>query len=63
LWLIPADGRNPIPAAVFHPDNHGNASVILPGLPPGLPARDFAVTVEDEGGAQTPTLPYVLAGS
>jgi hypothetical protein len=63
LWLIPADGRNPIPAAVFHPDNHGNASVILPGLPPGVPARDFGVTVEDEGGAQTPTLPFVLAGS
>jgi hypothetical protein len=63
LWLIPADGRNPIPAAVFHPDNHGNASVILPDLPTGVPARDFAVTVEDEGGAQTPTLPYVLAGS
>ena len=63
LWLIPADGRNPIPAAVFHPDNHGNASVILPGLPTGVPARDFGVTVEDEGGAQTPTLPYVLAGS
>ena len=63
LWLIPADGRNPIPAAVFHPDNHGNASVILPGLPTGVPARDFGVTVEDEGGAQAPTLPYVLAGS
>ena len=63
LWLVPADGRNPIPAAVFHPDNHGNASVILPGLPTGAPARDFGVTVEDEGGAQAPTLPYVLAGS
>jgi len=63
LWLIPSDGRNPIPAAVFHPDNHGNASVILPGLPTGVPARDFGVTVEDEGGAQAPTLPYVLAGS
>jgi hypothetical protein len=63
LWLIPSDGRNPIPAAVFHPDNHGNASVILPGLPTGAPARDFGVTVEDEGGAQAPTLPYVLAGS
>jgi hypothetical protein len=63
LWLVPADGRNPIPAAVFHPDNHGNASVILPTLPAGVPARDFGVTVEDEGGAQTPTLPFILAGS
>jgi len=63
LWLVPADGRNPIPAAVFHPDNHGNASVILPSLPADVPARNFGVTVEDEGGAQTPTLPFVLAGS
>jgi anti-sigma-K factor RskA len=63
LWLVPADGRNPIPAAVFHPDSHGNASVILPTLPAGIPARSFAVTIEDEGGAQTPTLPFVLTGS
>ena len=63
LWLVPADGRIPIPAAVFHPDNHGNASVILPSLPAGVPARNFGVTVEDEGGAQTPTLPFVLAGN
>jgi hypothetical protein len=63
LWLVPADGRNPIPAAVFHPDSHGNASVILPTLPAGVPARNFGITVEDEGGAQTPTLPFILAGS
>jgi len=63
LWLVPADGRNPIPAAVFHPDNHGNASVILPSLPAGVPSRNFGVTVEDEGGAQTPTPPFILAGS
>jgi hypothetical protein len=63
LWLIPADGRDPIAAAVFHPDNHGNASVILPGLPAGVPAKGFGVTIEDEGGAQTPTPPFVLAGS
>jgi hypothetical protein len=63
LWLIPADGHNPIAAAVFHPDNHGNANVILPSLPTGVAARDFGVTVEDEGGAQAPTLPFVLAGS
>jgi hypothetical protein len=63
LWLVPADGRNPIPAAVFHPDNHGNASVLLPTLPAGVPARNFGVSIEDEGGAQTPTPPYILAGS
>jgi len=63
LWLIPADGRNPIAAAVLHPDNHGNASVILPKLPTGVAAKGFGLSIEDEGGAQTPTLPYVMAGS
>jgi hypothetical protein len=63
LWLLPADGRNPIAAAVFHPDNHGNASVILPALPTGVAAKGFAVSIEDDGGTQTPTPPFVMAGS
>ena len=63
LWLLPADGRNPIAAAIFHPDNHGNASVILPTLPTGVAAKGFGVSIEDEGGAQTPTPPFVLSGS
>jgi hypothetical protein len=63
LWLIPADGRDPIPAGTFHPDESGNASVIMPPLPKGIEAKAFGVTVEDEGGSQTPTLPIILAGS
>jgi hypothetical protein len=63
LWLLPADGRNPIAAALFHPDEHGNASVILPTLPTGIAAKGFGVSIEDEGGAQNPTLPFVLASS
>lgn len=63
LWLIPADGRDPIPAGTFHPDAHGNASVIMPTLPKGVEAKAFGVTVEDEGGAQTPTLPIILVGA
>jgi hypothetical protein len=63
LWLIPADGRDPIPAGTFHPDTRGNASVILPPLPKGIEAKAFGVTIEDEGGSQTPTMPIVLAGS
>jgi len=63
LWLIPADGRNPIPAGTFHPDDRGNASVILPPLPRRIEAKAFGVTVEDEGGSQTPTLPIIMAGS
>jgi anti-sigma-K factor RskA len=63
LWLIPADGRDPIPAGTFHPDARGNASVILPPLPKGIEAKAFGVTVEDEGGSQTPTMPIIMAGS
>ena len=63
LWLIPADGRDPIPAGTFHPDSRGSASVILPPLPKGIEAKAFGVTIEDEGGSQTPTMPIVLAGS
>jgi hypothetical protein len=63
LWLIPAEaGGNPIPAGTFHPDERGNASVIMPPLPKGVEAKAFGVTVEDEGGAATPTQPIILAG-
>ena len=63
LWLIPAaEGQNSIPAGTFRPDGRGNASVIMPPLPKGVEAKAFGVTVEDEGGSATPTLPIVLAG-
>jgi anti-sigma-K factor RskA len=64
LWLIPAAaGQNPIPAGTFRPDERGNASVILPPLPKGIEAKAFGVTIEDEGGAATPTLPIILVGA
>jgi len=63
LWLIPADGRDPIPAGTFKPDEHGNASVLMPELPKGVAAKAFGVTVEDAGGAQSPTMPIILAGA
>jgi anti-sigma-K factor RskA len=63
LWVIPADGSAPIPAGTFHPDGQGNASVIMPDLPKGVAAKAFGVTIEADGGAQTPTLPIIMAGS
>jgi hypothetical protein len=63
LWLIPSDGRDPIPAGTFHPDERGNASVVMPPLPKGTEAKAFGVTIEDDGGSQTPTMPIVMAGS
>jgi anti-sigma-K factor RskA len=62
LWLIPADGSAALPAGTFHPDDRGNASLIMPDLPKGIPAKGFGVTIEDEGGSQTPTKPIVIAG-
>jgi anti-sigma factor RsiW len=63
LWLLPEQaGLAPIPAGLFKPDANGNASVVMPPLPPGVVAKGFGVTVEDEGGSQKPTSPIVLAG-
>jgi anti-sigma-K factor RskA len=62
LWLIPASG-NPIPAGVFKPDAHGSASVVNPPLPAGTEAKAFAITVENEAGATTPTMPIVMMGT
>jgi hypothetical protein len=64
LWLLPADAaRSPIPAGTFRPDAQGSASVVLPQLPKGVAAKGFGVTVENDGGSSTPTLPIVMAGT
>jgi hypothetical protein len=62
LWLIPVSGA-PIPAGVFKPDARGNASVVNPPLPAGAEAKAFAITVENEAGAATPTMPIVMMGA
>jgi anti-sigma factor RsiW len=63
LWVIPADGTAAIPAGIFHPDDQGNASVIMPDLPKGVAAKAFSVTIEADGGSQTPTPPIIMSGS
>ena len=63
LWLIPSGGdRQPVPAGLFKPDGHGYATVVLPEITKGLIAGNFGVTIEDEGGSTTPTLPILLVG-
>jgi anti-sigma-K factor RskA len=62
LWLIPMEGA-PIPAGLFKPDAHGSATLINPPLPPGMQAKAFAITVENEAGAATPTMPIVMMGA
>jgi len=62
LWLIPTSGA-PIPAGVFKPDAHGSATVVNPLLPAGTEAKAFAITIENEAGASTPTMPIVMMGA
>jgi len=62
LWLIPANGKAPIPAGLFRPDATGAAAVVLPPLPAGIEAKAFGVTVEPAQGSATPTLPIIMAG-
>ena len=62
LWVIPANGSNPVPAGTFQPDAKGMASVLLPNLPHGIQAKAFGVTMENAGGASKPTMPILLAG-
>ena len=62
LWLLPASGAAPIPAGLFKPDARGSATVLTPPLPADVEAKGFAVTIENEGGSQTPTMPIVMAG-
>jgi anti-sigma-K factor RskA len=62
LWLIPTNGA-PIPAGVFKPDTRGSATVVEPPLPAGIEAKAFAITIESEQGATTPTMPIVMSGA
>jgi hypothetical protein len=63
LWVIPANGSAPIAAGLFRPDAAGNASVMLPQIPWGVPAKAFGVTIEKAGGSETPTAPIILSGA
>ncbi|HEY6764169.1 MAG TPA: anti-sigma factor [Candidatus Sulfotelmatobacter sp.] len=62
LWLIPVQGK-PIPAGVFKPDARGSATLTNPPLPPGTEAKAFAITVENEAGAEAPTSPIIMMGA
>ncbi len=62
LWLIPADGRDPMPAGMFHPDAEGNVTMVIPDMPKGVAAKEFGVTIEDQGGAKQPTQPIIMVG-
>jgi anti-sigma-K factor RskA len=62
LWLIPVSGK-PIPAGLFRPDAAGSASVVMPPLPRGVPAKAFGVTIEKAEGSISPTAPIIISGA
>jgi anti-sigma-K factor RskA len=62
LWILQPDGKKPLPAGTFAPDNAGYATMILADAPAGLAVQGFGVTIENTGGSQTPTMPIVLSG-
>jgi anti-sigma-K factor RskA len=63
LWLFPANGGAPIAAGMFKPDAKGGAMVIPP-LPAGIEAKNFAVTMEPESGShEAPRGTMVMVGA
>jgi len=61
LWLIPAQGA-PMRCGTFHPDATGNAMMHHLSAA-GVEAKGFAITVEPEGGSDTPTSPIQMSSA
>lgn len=62
LWLVPQQGKGPIPAGLFRPDADHGATVVLPPIPADTQAKLFMVTEEPAQGSTTPSLPIVMEG-
>jgi anti-sigma-K factor RskA len=63
LWLLPASGATPMPAGTFKPDERGSAALVLTQFANGIAAKGFAITIENEPGSSTPTMPLILSGT
>ncbi|MBZ5491790.1 MAG: anti-sigma factor [Acidobacteriia bacterium] len=59
VWLLPADGGAPMSAGWFKADSKGNG-MMFHKMSTGVIAKGFAVTIENAGGSQTPTMPIVM---
>jgi len=63
LWLLPANGAQPVPAGTFQPDAKGSATLVLSQFGNNTMAKGFAVTIENQPGASVPTMPIILVGT
>lgn len=62
LWLLPASGAAPMPAGTFKPNEKGEVMMDHSMEASGIEAKGFAITIEPEGGSQTPTMPIKMVG-
>src|SRR5262249_2437579 len=63
LWLLPANGGAPMPCGTFKPNPKGDAMMEYAMSTAGIEAKGFAITVEPEGGRDTPTPPIRMSGT
>jgi anti-sigma-K factor RskA len=63
LWLLPSSGAQPVPAGTFQPDASGSATLVLSQFGDSAMAKGFAVTIENQPGSSTPTMPIILVGT
>ncbi len=61
LWLLPKSGA-PVPAGMFQSGADWNAHMMHSGLPRGMEAKGFAITIEPEQGSLAPTTTPILVG-
>ncbi|HZE25185.1 MAG TPA: anti-sigma factor [Blattabacteriaceae bacterium] len=60
VWLLPTNGGAPMSAGWFKPDSKGNGMMFHKMASADISAKGFAVTIENAGGSQTPTMPIVM---
>lgn len=63
LWLLPANGGQPMPCDTFRTDWRGHTMKLVYMKEAGIDAKGFAVTLEPEAGSQEPTPPILMQPS
>jgi anti-sigma-K factor RskA len=59
LWLLTGEGQ-PMPCGTFKTDWRGHGMKLHSMKTAGVDAKGFAITIEPEGGSETPTPPIVM---
>lgn len=62
LWIVPKDSDTPVPVALFRVDESRTAAVDFKPDASLPPMERAMISIEDAGGARTPSGPVLLAG-